>query len=324
MEFIDITQRPTVSVVIPARNEEKYIANCITALKNNTIPPDEIIIVDSSSDSTPEIARRLGAKVVTAPPEMSLVEVRNLGAKSSRGSIIATTDSDCEPPPCWIKRILEHFKDPDVVAVTGGYKDIDDQLVEGWMVYHAIDVFHGLGGNMAFRRTAFDAVGGYTDGIKYKRYESVGPLDGEDVKLWKKLTKYGKAVVDKSIRMPTHIEGLKWGAIPVLGVSGGVSAAGFLYRKKDKNIGNAMLYGGLGSAAGEIGHQIVGTKFSGWDHDLLGLLGLGITGILDYEGKLKKSWRVPAYAFFSGLVVHHLATEGSTILGEKYRWSLGK
>jgi 4,4'-diaponeurosporenoate glycosyltransferase len=58
-----------VSVIIPARNEERRLPTLLRSLASLTTPPDEIVIVDDhSSDRTAEIARAAGARVVAAPP----------------------------------------------------------------------------------------------------------------------------------------------------------------------------------------------------------------------------------------------------------------
>src|ERR671938_1298895 len=61
---------PKVSVILPARNEEKYIAKCLDSLINQSYPNFEIVAVnDSSSDRTGEIIRRyhiLNSKEVVA------------------------------------------------------------------------------------------------------------------------------------------------------------------------------------------------------------------------------------------------------------------
>jgi 4,4'-diaponeurosporenoate glycosyltransferase len=65
------TARPIekISVIIPARNEEKNLPRLLRSLQSQPLPPDEIIVVDdASTDRTAAVATELGARVVTPPP----------------------------------------------------------------------------------------------------------------------------------------------------------------------------------------------------------------------------------------------------------------
>lgn len=58
-------ERLTISVVVPALNEAAYLPNLLEALAAQTRPANEVIVADAgSTDGTPEIARRYGARVV--------------------------------------------------------------------------------------------------------------------------------------------------------------------------------------------------------------------------------------------------------------------
>jgi chlorobactene glucosyltransferase len=95
---------PLVSVIVPARNEAKNIGRCVTSILAATYPNLEIIVVDdSSTDGTPQIARDAAqrdprARFITAPP---LPEgwfgkqwACEAGAKIARGSVLQFTDAD--------------------------------------------------------------------------------------------------------------------------------------------------------------------------------------------------------------------------------------
>lgn len=60
--------KPTVSVVVPARNEEEMIGACLESILRQEPPPHEVILVDNgSTDRTGEIGRSLGVRVVYQP-----------------------------------------------------------------------------------------------------------------------------------------------------------------------------------------------------------------------------------------------------------------
>ncbi len=84
-----------VSVTIPTRNAEKYIALCLESIRNQTYPYIEVIVVDDySRDRTVDIAREFGARVIRVRAGRS--EARNIGAKNSRGEFILSIDADMQ------------------------------------------------------------------------------------------------------------------------------------------------------------------------------------------------------------------------------------
>jgi glycosyltransferase involved in cell wall biosynthesis len=96
---------PKVSVILPARNEEKYIAKCLDSLLNQSYPNFEIVAInDSSSDGTDEIIQRyhiLNSKVVAINAESKQEEgwigknwACYQGYLNSTGEIFLFTDAD--------------------------------------------------------------------------------------------------------------------------------------------------------------------------------------------------------------------------------------
>lgn len=109
----------TVSVVIPVLNEEKYLGECLKALRENSVAPLEIFVVDGgSTDNTRKIAERMGA-VVLNNPRGHAAGGRNVGIKEAKGEIIAFIDGDCIPDKNWIAEIKNAFEEN--VDGIGGY-----------------------------------------------------------------------------------------------------------------------------------------------------------------------------------------------------------
>lgn len=82
---------PTLSVVIPTKNEERYLPAVLESLKKQTLQPNEVIVADVSTDSTPDIARSFGARVVVGGlPSVG----RNRGAAASKSDLIFFLDGD--------------------------------------------------------------------------------------------------------------------------------------------------------------------------------------------------------------------------------------
>ncbi|MGB9831273.1 MAG: glycosyltransferase family 2 protein, partial [Fervidicoccus fontis] len=85
-----------VSVVIPSKNEEATIGICIGKIKKVFQEYNingEIIVADNSTDSTPEIAKSLGAKVVR-PDKLGYGYAYRYGFKHARGKYIVMGDAD--------------------------------------------------------------------------------------------------------------------------------------------------------------------------------------------------------------------------------------
>ncbi len=113
--------RLAVSVVIPAFNVAPYLEEAIASVRRQTVPPDEIIIVDDqSTDGTWELAQTLGATALRTGHNAGAGRARNLGIRASAGDVVAFLDADdiWEPWHCEeLVRLLQEF--PDVGIVFG-------------------------------------------------------------------------------------------------------------------------------------------------------------------------------------------------------------
>ncbi|WP_127573322.1 glycosyltransferase family 2 protein [Georgenia faecalis] len=111
---------PTISVVIPVRDDAAPLEACLRALRGQRLAPYEIVVVDNaSSDASADVARRYGARVV-AEPRVGIPAAAATGYDAARGELIARCDADSRPPPDWLERIAAAFADdPTLDAVTG-------------------------------------------------------------------------------------------------------------------------------------------------------------------------------------------------------------
>ena len=110
------------AVVIPTLNAGKLLEPLISSLKNQALPPSEILVVDSSSDDgTPEKARALGARVLTiARRDFDHGGTRNLAASESAGEFIVFLTHDALPRDAeFLQNLLRPFKNPRVAAAYG-------------------------------------------------------------------------------------------------------------------------------------------------------------------------------------------------------------
>lgn len=89
-----ITDNLSVSVVIPAFNEEKTVAEVVEAARNSDMVTEVIVVDDGSTDSTAEVAENAGAKVIRHTSNRGKGAALRTGFKHSKGEIVAFVDAD--------------------------------------------------------------------------------------------------------------------------------------------------------------------------------------------------------------------------------------
>jgi glycosyltransferase involved in cell wall biosynthesis len=165
--------RPTLSIVIPAYNEERTIRTCVVAAIEQTEPADEIIVVNNrSTDGTAAVLQALVAEYPEVPlvlidqdDEQGITPTRNRGFDAATGDVIGRIDSDSILEPEWVAEVKNLFSDPGVGAATGPmiYYDMplrrfgaraDDNMRRALLKltkeYHFV-----FGSNMAIRASAW-------------------------------------------------------------------------------------------------------------------------------------------------------------------------
>ncbi len=107
-----------VSVIIPCRNEEKYIAQCLNSILNSDFPSDamEIIVVDGmSTDRTAEIVEGFSSTnasiVLLRNPEKIVPVSMNMGMEAARGNVIVRLDAHAAYPNDYISTLLKWKKE---------------------------------------------------------------------------------------------------------------------------------------------------------------------------------------------------------------------
>lgn len=224
-----------VSVIVAARNEAERIPTLLQALREQTRPPDEIIIVDDrSDDSTAAVVE--GFRPVF--PQLRIVKITDLpdgmapkknaldaGIRSSTGEIICCTDADCIPPPTWIARLESAFDDTTGV-VAGlyeptwedgvGSRSSTSGMLRMFVEYERFKTSALLvgstgigmpwlasGSNLAYRRRVFDEVGGFA-----KHGRSISGDDDLFVQEVRRATNWRVvAVAGPETTVRTHIPG---------------------------------------------------------------------------------------------------------------------
>lgn len=111
---------PTVSVVIPVRDDAQELDVCLSLLARQTVAPLEVVVVDNgSTDSSAAVARRWGA-VVVGEPRVGIPAAAATGYDAAAGAVIARLDADSRPGPQWVQTVVERMSaDPGLDALTG-------------------------------------------------------------------------------------------------------------------------------------------------------------------------------------------------------------
>ena len=167
-----------ISVIVPAYNAARTLPACLRALNNQTLPRQEyeiIVVDDGSTDDTPAVARRYGARVVTQP-NAGPAAARNRGVEMARGDLLLFTDADCVPAPDWIARLSAPFADPSVQGAKGVYCTHQPELTARFVQLEYEGKYDRLRRqtridfidtySAAYRRSVFEAMGGFDSTLR--------------------------------------------------------------------------------------------------------------------------------------------------------------
>jgi len=179
-------ETPKVSIIVPCKNVDIYVQECIDGCMALDYPSTEILLLP---DSPPGLESRGGNTIPTGPLKPG--SKRNIGVKHATGEFYAFIDSDAYPTRDWLRNSLRYFADPDVAGVGGpSITPEGDSLMQkaSGAVYSSM-----IGGfkfafrysfkkfqetddlpscNLIVRASVFNKTGGFDDGF----------LTGEDTK----------------------------------------------------------------------------------------------------------------------------------------------
>ena len=167
-----------VTVVVPTSGRAGYLEVTLDSLRGQrTATPHEVLVVDDgSTDATPDVAARFGARLVRHGERRSLNAARNTGLREAGADVIAFVDDDVFVPPGWLDALADGARrHPEAEAFGGPIRarfeghaprgcgreeppittlDLGEDDVEAEMVW---------GANFAVRRSAVERIGEFDE-----------------------------------------------------------------------------------------------------------------------------------------------------------------
>lgn len=169
-----------ISLIATVLNEGDSIHRLLNSIAAQTCLPDEIIFVDGGSrDQTVAILQSYSDRLpirVLVEPGCNISAGRNRAIAAARGDIIATTDAGVSLAPEWLQRLTEPLLKDAVVQVVSGFFEADPHSVfEAAMGATVLPLrgeitpsaFLPSSRSVAFRKSAWEAVGGYPEWLDY-------------------------------------------------------------------------------------------------------------------------------------------------------------
>lgn len=165
----------SISVVVPAFNEEKLITQTLQAIRAAALAFTEagwdwelIVCDNNSTDRTAELARAAGARVVFEPVNQ-IGRARNTGAAAASGGWLVFVDADSSPSRALFAELTKVLADARTLA-GGAPVQMDRFYWRMWFfggLWNAVSrMFHWAAGSFLFAETtAFRAVGGFDDAL---------------------------------------------------------------------------------------------------------------------------------------------------------------
>ncbi len=184
----NIIPRVKISIIIPARNEEENIVDCLNSIADQSYPKHlfEVLVVDDhSTDHTAEIilsyrdqnVQLISLKDFVAENEINSYKKKaiEIAIQQSSGDLMVTTDADCIVSPGWLQTIATFYEEKNPafivmpVAINCGnkfieiFQSLDFMTLQGITGASVYKKFHSMcnGANLAYTKKAFIEVGGF-------------------------------------------------------------------------------------------------------------------------------------------------------------------
>lgn len=228
--FAPREKKPSVSLIIPTRDNVQLLERCITSIREHTVWPKlEIIVVDNDSvdAETKAYFRKLakdGVRVLPAPGAFNFARINNSAVEAAKGEIVGLINNDIETlHEGWLDEIIGHLRQPGVGAVGAKLLWPNNMVQHGGVLLGMGNVAGHYGNLLAdqdqgdhSRNLVVQQVSGVTAACLFVRkedYLAVGGMDENafpvafnDVDLCLKIREQGKAIVWTPFARLLHAE----------------------------------------------------------------------------------------------------------------------
>ncbi len=224
------TERPLVSIIIPAYNQVAYTYACIRSILLHTDPeetPYEVILADDvSNDATKEIGKYIEGLVISRNEEnLGFLKNCNRAADRARGAYLFFLNNDTKVSDNWLSSLIKLMREDPAVGMTGSklvypdgrlqeaggiiwsdasgwnYGRLDDPEKPQYNYVKEVDYISGAA--ILIRHELWDEIGGFDE-----RY---APAYCEDSDLAFEVRRRGRKVVFQPLSVVTHFEGVSNG-----------------------------------------------------------------------------------------------------------------
>jgi len=192
MNELDVTNSaPRFSIVIPARDEERYIGKCLESIAAASAPypgqVEVIVALNRCTDRTEEIVRGFGARTIEVEGK-NLSVIRNAAARVATGNILLTIDADSTMSANMLSEIERMLSSGTFIG--GGVAIRPDRwsagiLISGVLIALLLLVRRGISGGLFWsHRRDFEAIGGFDESL----------VATEDIDFAVRLRAYGRRI----------------------------------------------------------------------------------------------------------------------------------
>ncbi len=172
-----------ISFIATVFNEQGSIIRFLESIFNQSIPPDEIIVVDggSTDDTLSEISKfkfpqrknNPNIKILFKKGNRSLG--RNEAIKNAKGDVILSSDAGCVLEKDWVKEILKPFKNKNTDVVAGYYKSVAKNSFQKSLIPYVLVMPDNINENdflpatrsMAFKKSIWKKAGGFDEKLSH-------------------------------------------------------------------------------------------------------------------------------------------------------------